>query len=59
MTAYRSVMIDEPSPFDTQATWERHLAKLRDLPADTDPVIRDAMIAYAEQMIEDKRMTGR
>src|SRR6266446_8551136 len=43
------VMLDPPGPFDTLATWERHLAYLRCLPADT--LLRDEMLRTAEAHI--------
>jgi hypothetical protein len=49
----RLVMIDEPNPYGSRETWERHLAGLKDLPENT--MSRSEMIAHAEDMIERKR----
>jgi hypothetical protein len=49
----RDVMIDEPTPFDTLATWERHLSDLKRLPADTE--LKPEMIRTAEQSIARKK----
>jgi hypothetical protein len=42
-------LIDEPSPFATLVTWERHLAAVRRLPADT--LLRAELIEAAEEAI--------
>jgi hypothetical protein len=47
--AMQIYLIDEPSPFTTLVTWERHLAALRLLPADT--LLRDEMLRTAEAHI--------
>jgi hypothetical protein len=43
------VMLDPPGPFDTLATWERHLAYVRRLPPDT--LLRAELIQDAEEAI--------
>ena len=48
-----NMMIDEPNPYGTLETWERHLEKLKQLPADTS--LRAEMIETAEEMIAKKR----
>jgi hypothetical protein len=43
-------MIDPPGPFDTLATWQRHLAEYRRLlPADT--ILKSELIEAAEEAI--------
>jgi hypothetical protein len=44
--AMQIYLIDEPSPFATLVTWERHLAAVRRLPADT--LLRAELIEAAE-----------
>jgi hypothetical protein len=48
-TAMRIYLIDPPGPFDTLATWERHLAYVRSLPPDT--LLRAELIQDAEEAI--------
>jgi hypothetical protein len=47
------LLIDEPSPFDTLATWEEHLAFLKSLPKDTG--LRSQMLEEAHYWIERKK----
>jgi hypothetical protein len=47
--AMQIYLIDEPSPFTTLVTWERHLATVRRLPADT--LLRAELIEAAEEAI--------
>jgi hypothetical protein len=43
------VLVDPPGPFDTLATWRRHLAALRCLPPDT--LLRAELIESAEEAV--------
>jgi hypothetical protein len=43
------VLLDPPGPFDTLATWKRHLAYVRSLPPDT--LLRSELIEAAEAHI--------
>ena len=52
----RIVMIDEPSPFDTRETWERHLEQLKALPDDV--ALKAEMISDAEEMLARKQREG-
>lgn len=49
-----SGFIDEPGPFDTLETWERHLKKIQAIdPADDFKEIRAAMIRHARREIAE------
>jgi len=52
-TNIKSVLADEPSPFDTLETWERHLESVKAMPAGT--ILREAMMKAAQEMITKKR----
>lgn len=47
-----SVMVDEPGPFASLATWERHLASLEALPDRT--LLKQQMVEVAKAVIEKK-----
>ena len=49
----RTVLIDEPSRFDTRETWERHLAELKAMPEDV--ALRAEMIDTAERVLAQKQ----
>jgi len=51
------VLIDPPGPFDTLATWQRHLAECRRLPADT--MLKAELIETAEAHIREARDSRR
>ena len=48
-----SALVDQPSPFDTLATWEQHLAELRRMPENFDQ--RRELILMAEREIARKK----
>jgi len=52
-----TIMIDDPSPFDTLETWERHLAELKRWPDGTP--LKSAIIETAEYWIAEKKKEGR
>jgi hypothetical protein len=45
-------LIDDPTPFDTQETWESHLTDLKSQPKS---ILGQAAIQHAEQMVAEKR----
>ena len=45
-------LVDEPSPFDTLATWRRHLADVRRLSDDT--LLKAELIKTAKEAIESR-----
>jgi hypothetical protein len=45
----RLCLIDEPTPFDTLATWQRYVADVRRLPDDT--LLKSEMLRTAEEAI--------
>lgn len=47
-------MIDEPTPFDTIATWEAYLKSLQALDQDR-PEVKEAIAKAKEHIAEDKR----
>jgi hypothetical protein len=49
----RIILIDEPSPYDTLETWERHLDVVEKLPENT--LLKDRMLARARKRVEEKR----
>jgi hypothetical protein len=49
-------LIDEPSPFDTLATWVQYLAMLRRMP--DNAALRPEMISHAEHVIARKKRDG-
>ena len=50
--AQAHVILDEPTPFDTLQTWERHLSLVESLPA--DQLGRDRMLVKAKRTIRAK-----
>jgi hypothetical protein len=53
----RVILIDEPTPYDTLETWERHLTKLEALPANT--FMRAELIKRAKSLIADQLVADR
>jgi hypothetical protein len=47
------VMIDPPTPFDTLATWQRHLADVRRLPDDV--ALKSETLRTAEEAVARRR----
>jgi len=45
-------MIDDPSPFDSLKTWERHLTELESLPPFA---LQDAIVQHAQRIIAIKK----
>jgi len=45
----------EPNPYDTVETWERYLARLRQMPNSQDNELLANAIEFAEKLIDWKR----